>query len=323
MLDIAFTVATLLISIALLLKTSETAMKSALKLSRFFGIGELSVGFILVAVATSLPELSVSVISATAGEGAIAAGNIFGSNISNILLILGAGAFLRGVKISNQNMKEIALLLLLTTIVSVYIVFNSYVQQQILGIVEGVVLLLIFGGYAYHTTIHKRNGKQQKAGKAIAKKEALQAFLLFSAGIAAVMIISGFVVDSAVRLATIAGLANSFIGATFIAVGTSLPELSIFLQSVSRKRYGLALGNIIGSNVVNLTLVLGTAAAINPIVVNVPIFVAALLFAVVANMALLYSAAVNKSMGRFGGAFFLLFYLVYLVVIFGLQASEF
>jgi len=321
MLELAITTATLIISVAVLLKSSEKVMNSSVKLSTFFNISQLAVGFILVALATSLPELAVSILSSTSGEGAIAAGNIFGSNISNILLIIGAGAFIHGIRISPQNMKETGILLLLTTIVSAYIVFSSFTQQSALGVAEGMILLGIFGVYVFHTM----RGKQREGKKPvnqITKKQALNSFLLFSAGIIVVIVSSGFVVDSAVRLAELAGLAQSFIGATIIAVGTSLPELSIFLQSIARQRYALALGNIIGSNVVNLTLILGSAAVINPIEVHLPVFAAALLFAVVANMALLYSAAVNKGMKRLGGAIFLLAYVLYIVVIFALQVKE-
>ncbi len=123
-------------------------------------------------------------------------------------------------------------------------------------------------------------------------------------------------------LARLLGIAESFIGATVIAVGTSLPELSIDLQAIRKKHYGIALGDAIGSNMANITLVLGTAATINPISVTLPVFIAALLFAVIANMLLLYAAAVNKRIHRLGGAIFIALYVIYLVLIFSLQAQE-
>ena len=150
----------------------------------------------------------------------------------------------------------------------------------------------------------------------------MRAFLLFGAGVLVVIVSSGFVVDAAVKLAKLLGVAESFIGATIIAIGTSLPELSIDLQAIRKKHYGLALGDAIGSNMVNITLVLGVASVINPIHVQIPIFVAALLFAVIANSILLYVAAVNKKLERRGGAFFLVLYAMYLVMIFILQYRE-
>jgi len=321
MMELALIAATLLASLAVLIKSSDRVTMSAVRLARFFHISELAVGVILVAVATSLPELAVSVISATSGQGAISAGNVFGSNISNILLIFGIGAVMYGVRFSRSDTREIGLLLLLTTIISAYMVFHNFIEDSILGFLEGLVLLGIFVGYSVYSLRSRKQLDGHRNGK-VNKKEALDHFLSFSLGILIVIISSAFVVDAAVRLSDYANLADSFIGATIIALGTSLPELSVFLQSLRKKRYGLALGNIIGSNVTNLTLVLGTAAVIHPIVVNLPVLAAALLFAVVANMLLLYIAAVNRRMSPLCGGILLALYAVYLVVIFGMQLQE-
>ncbi|MBD3397694.1 hypothetical protein GF412_01020 [Candidatus Micrarchaeota archaeon] len=321
MIEIAVAVGGLAVSLAVLGRSSEIVVDSIAKLSRYFGISQLAIGFLLLAVATSLPELSVSLLSSVTGEGAIAAGNIFGSNIANILVIIGMAACLYGVKIRGKDLKEIGLLLLLTTVISVYIVFSSSVQGQALGFIEGAVLLGIFGVYAWHGMSRERKGLPNHP-KPVKKEQALNAFLLFIGGVVLVLVSSGFVVESAVKLSLGFGIAESFIGATVIAIGTSLPELSIGLQSIRKKKYGIFLGNAIGSNMINLTLVLGVAAVLNPIAVQIPVFIAALLFAVVANMLLLYVAAVNKRVQRIGGAMFLVFYLVYLGAIFVLQLGE-
>ncbi|MFH0713930.1 MAG: sodium:calcium antiporter, partial [Candidatus Micrarchaeota archaeon] len=307
----------LLVSLTILAKSSSVVVENAVKLSKFFGISQLAVGFLLLSVSTSLPELSVSVISSTAGKGAIAAGNVFGSNIANILLILGAGAFLYGLKIRKETLKDISLILVLTTVISLYIIFNSSISGQALGALEGIILLLLFLGYAFY--VLRKQPINENGINNVTKKEALYAFLYFSASIAIVLISSSFVVDSAVKLAKIFNIAESFIGATIIAIGTSLPELSIDLQAIRKKHFGLALGDAIGSNMVNLTLVLGTAAIISPIHILLPVFIAALLFAVLANIVLLYFASVNKQLDKFGGALFLLIYALYIIVIFYLQ----
>jgi cation:H+ antiporter len=321
MLEIAIALVTLVASLAVLGRSSEIVVDNIAKLSRYFGISQLAVGFLLLALATSLPELSVSLMSSVTGEGAIAAGNIFGSNIANILVIIGISAFLYGVKIRGKDLREIGLLLLLTTVISVYIVFSSSVEGQALGFAEGAVLLCIFGVYAWHGMSRERKSDAHHP-KPVKKGQALNAFLFFVGSMVLVLVSSSFVVDSAVRIAMGVGVAESFIGATVIAFGTSLPELSIGLQSIRKKKYGIFLGNAIGSNMINLTLVLGIAAVLNPIAVQIPVFIAALLFAVVANMLLLYVAAVNRGVGRIGGAAFLLFYLVYLGAIFMLQLRE-
>lgn len=309
----------LLISIAVLAKSSSTVVENASKLSKYFGISQVALGFLLISISTSIPELSVSLIASAAGEGAIAAGNVFGSNIANILLILGIGGFLYGLKIKQTELKDITLILVFTTIISAYIIFNSSVRNSALGFVEGIVLIVCFLAYAAYILTKKRSDENHE--KAVTKKEALHAFLYFFAAILLVIISAGVVVDSAVKIARLFNLAESFIGATIIAIGTSLPELSIDLQAIRRKQYGLALGDAIGSNMTNITLVLGVAAAINPITVTLPIFIAALLFAIVANIALFYVAAVNKQMNKASSAAFLLMYLIYLGSIFYLQLA--
>lgn len=312
---------TLLISIIVLSGSSAIVIENAVKLSRFFNINQMAMGFLLVAVATSLPELSVSVASSSAGEGAISAGNVFGSNIANVLVILGFGGFIYGIRISPKSLKEIGLVLLLTTIVSLYIIYSSSVLGRALNMIEGLVLMGVFAVYVWWVLKSKK--PVDVAPKMdIPKKKAMNAFLMFVLGMVLVVVSSGFVVDSAVALAGMLGLAESFIGATIIAVGTSLPELGTALQALRKKYYGLVLGNVIGSNMANITLVLGTASVINPIELHLPVFVAALIFAVVANTLLFYVSAVNRSMARIAGAIFLLTYAIYLVAIFGLQAAE-
>jgi len=312
---------TLVIFIAILSKSSGLVVENAEKLAVFFGISTLAIGMLLVAVSTSLPELSVSVASATAGQGAIAAGNVFGSNIANILLVLGLGAFLYGFKVGKESLSDLALVLMLTTLISVYILFHSQIMGYALGFYEGALLLLIFLWYA-NRLLSKKNMKEMAPAKKMGRQEGLRAFLFFGLGIVGVIISSHFVVDSAVKLADMAGLTKSFIGATLIAIGTSLPELSIDLQAIRRKQYGLALGDAIGSNMANITLVLGAAAAISPIVVQLNVFSAALLFAVVANFVFLYYAIVDKKFIRKHGLVMLGLYALYLIVIFYLQFSD-
>ncbi|MGV8085476.1 MAG: sodium:calcium antiporter [Candidatus Bilamarchaeum sp.] len=311
---------TLLVSLVVLSKSSSFAVDHAAKLSKFFGISQIALGFLLLSVSTSLPELSVSILSANLHEGAIAAGNVFGSNIANILLVLGFGGFLYGLKIGKNEMNEIGIVLLLTTIISGYIVFNSTIRNQALSFIEGLVLLLLFAGYSIY--VIRKNGTNSNEITDITKKDALHSFVFFLGSIIVVLISSVFVVDSAVSLARTLNIAESFIGATIIAVGTSLPELSMDLQAIRKKQYGLALGDAIGSNLTNLTLVLGTAAVISPISVKLPVFIAALLFGIIANLILFYVASVNKELKGFGGMLFLATYVLYIIAIFYLQIAN-
>jgi len=311
---------TLIISILVLSRAASVVVDNASKLARFFKVSTLAIGLLLVSVSTSLPELSVSVMSSVAGEGAIAAGNVFGSNIANILLILGLAAALYGFKVRRDILPDIAIVLLATTIISTYIIYKSSVEGSALSFYEGALLLLVFAWYA-NRVLSKKKIEEKAVASNMSMRDGLNAFLFFGAGVGIVIISSSFVVDSAVALAKIAGLAESFIGATVIAIGTSLPELSVDLAAIRKKQYGLALGDALGSNMANLTLVLGTAAIISPIVVQLKVFAVALLFAVVANMVFLYIAVVKKEFGRREGIAMVALYAIYIIAIFYLQFS--
>ncbi|MEM3364472.1 MAG: sodium:calcium antiporter [Candidatus Micrarchaeia archaeon] len=302
---------TLFVFIIILAKAASVVVENASKLSKFFGISQLAIGFLFISVCTTLPELSVSVISSTLEEGAIAAGNVFGSNIVNILLILGVGSALYGLKIKREEVQDIGIILVLTTVISAYIIFNSTVAGQALGLLEGIILILLFGGYAVYM-LSKR--KIDTNGKEITKHEALYAFLYFSTGVILVLVSSGFVVDSAVKISRELNIAESIIGATVIALGTSLPEMSIALQAIRKKHYGIALGDALGANMTNLTLVLGVASVINPISVILPVFIAALLFAIIANILLLYAASVKRGITQKNGILFMLIYILFILV---------
>ena len=315
---VLFEILTLAISILILSKSASLVVENAVKLSSFFGISQMAIGFIFISILTTLPELSVSVISSAGGEGTIAAGNVFGSIIANILLVLGCAGFFYGIEFSKKGIKDIGIVLMITTLLSIYIIFNSSVHSRELGAIQGWALILLFFAYLYFVMRRKvqSNGNEQ-----VEKTEALKAFLSFVACIFLVLISASFVVESAVKIADAFNLAKSFIGATIIAIGTSLPELSIITQAVRKKNYEIALGNAIGANMVNITLVLGAAAIINPISVLIPIFSAAMLFSIIANVFLLYVAAVEQKLGKMGGLAFLAAYAVYLIAIFYLQAG--
>jgi cation:H+ antiporter len=314
--------ATLIIFTAMLAKSASLVIDNATVLSRFFGISQIALGMLLVSVSTSIPELSVSVLSSAAHEGAISAGNVFGSNIANILLILGIGALVHGYSVSRRDLAGIAMVLAATTIISVYIIFHTFIFGNALGFAEGAVLLGVAAWYAYQLLHGDDPEKPHALEKRVDRAAGLRAFSLFLFGIVLVLISSSIVVDSAVKISGILGLSKSFIGATVIAVGTSLPELSVDLTAIRRKKYSLALGDCIGSNMVNLTLVLGAAAVINPINVTLSVFIAALLFAVIANMVFFYLAAIKREFGRTEGAVLVLVYALYLVSIFYLQMRE-
>lgn len=313
-------IAILGLTIIILGKASEIVVDNLSKLASYFRISTVALGVLLIASATSLPELSVSIASASIGKGAIVAGTVFGSNIANILLVFGLGAVLYRIKIPQSNVRDAAIILLLTTIISAYIIVNSIVYGKALGRVEGMILLAVFVIYSIGF-IKTYKGPRNDDNNHVNRQKAVRAFAYFCAGIILVMISSEFVVSSAVEVARSMNIAESLIGSTIIALGTSLPELAIGIQALKRKKYGIVVGDALGSNIVNLTLVLGTGALMSDIYVQLPIFIAALLFAIVANVLLMYLAVVRKSIGAISGSVLLIIYVLFITTIISLQMN--
>ena len=309
-----FDLVVLVASLLILAKASEKIIESAIKLAGYFKIGQLAVGFLLISVSTSLPELSVSIVSATQNAASITIGNVFGSNIADVLLVLGLTAVIYDIKTKQEEWGEAAFILLVVSVITM-----TLIVLEGLDVYSGALLICMFILFVYYWL--KRKQPVAMTTNQITIKEALHAFLLFAVGIVVVIISSGFVVESAIKLATGLNLAKSFIGATIIAIGTSLPELAVDLQAVRKRAYGLAIGDAIGSTMTNLTLVLGIAAMINPIVFTKEIVYILGIFSVLANGLLLFLIFRSKPLTRNHGIVMLFLFLIYLLVLYGVQST--
>ncbi len=309
-----FDLGVLIISLLILAKSSEKVIESAIKLAGYFKIGQLAVGFLLLAVSTSLPELTVSVMAASQGAASITVGNVFGSNIADVLLVLGSVAAIYGIRTRQGEWGEAAFILLVVSVITMTVIVLEGLDAY-----TGALLICMFILFVWY--LLRRKKAIEMMGNGITKVEALHAFLFFSVGIVFVMVSSGFVVESAIKLADGLNLAKSFIGATIIAIGTSLPELAIDLQAIKRKAYALAIGDAIGSTMVNLTLVMGVAALIKPIAFTKEIVYTLGVFSVLANGLLLFLIFRSRPLTRNHGIVMLFLFLVYLLVLYGVQSS--
>ncbi|MCX6772549.1 MAG: hypothetical protein NTV88_02145 [Candidatus Micrarchaeota archaeon] len=305
-----------------LAKSAQIVVEHADKLSKFFGISTLAIGMLLISSITTLPELSVSIISSAAKQGDIAAGNAVGSVICNMLFILGLGAFLYGFKVEKNEKNDAVLLAVTVAIICAYVLVRTLVIGGAIGFWEGAILLLIWAWNALRLMTRRKVEERRERGAIIEKSEGLKSFLVFVAGVAVVLVSAAVVVDSAVHVADDFGLAKGFIGATIIAIGTSLPELSIILQAIRMKKYGIAVGNAVGANMADMTLVLGVAVIMNPISAAGGVLVTAFVFGIITNAAFLYFVLTKGKFGKREGAILLLLYAIYLVSIFYLQAAK-
>lgn len=263
--------------IALLVKSAIFAIGSIVKFSKITGMGELAAGFAIVAVATSTPEISVAFFATQSGNVGITLGDIFGSNVTNIALISALFLLVSPIKqIEHKTLRMLLPLLLASSAIPLVLLITQEGSKFV-----GIALLAAFGFFLYYTLKFRQfEEKEQVRGSA------LKSLVFFFVGISLVIISSKFIVDSAASIAEYTGIRESVIGATIIAIGTSLPELTVDIISVKRRHLDLALGDIIGSCITNITLILGIVLVFSSVSVNFGILSSLIGFAIVAPLAM-------------------------------------
>lgn len=299
-------IAILGLALLALYKSSEEVINSSVKLAKFFKISEMAIGFLLIAVATSLPELSVSVMASSSGQTGIAVGNVFGANIADIAWVLGISAILAGyLKPSAKEMKNLIGILFLTSLFSLVMLTNFFSRFY------GIGLLLAFAAYVYF--VLKQKISIHENGEGVSGREAVINAFIFCASIAVVIFSSRFVVDYAVLLAQSLNVSKTFIGATVVSIGTTLPELAVNITAIRKKKVGIAFGNILGSCITNMTLVLGAAAAISPISVNLMAFTNLVIFSLLVNIILWYILNQYGRITKKEGLVLVLLYIIFVI----------
>lgn len=258
----------LLGGLVLLLVAGDVLVRGSVGLALKLGVPPMITGLTVVAFGTSAPELLVSLDSALQGYGGIALGNVVGSNIANILLVLGLPSLFLATHCAEKGATKNAL-----AMIAVTIVFISLTMRGTLGLGAGVVLLLLLLVFLYDqyrsAMAHRRERAEAAESGDLEVEEAPQslwvAIGLTVAGLIGLPIGADFTVDGAVATARYLGVSDTTIGLTVIAIGTSLPELAATLMAAIRGRASVALGNVIGSNVFNLLAIIGITAVVVPI----------------------------------------------------------
>jgi cation:H+ antiporter len=274
----------LLAALIILAKSAEVVIKNAVVIARFLHVSELAIGFILISVATSLPELVVSIFASLDNQTGIVVGNVFGSNIADIALVLGVGAIIAKTSLKPKKKQAVTLaqILLVTSLLPLAMLLGGFATRWF-----GIVLLLVFVAFAYF--LLKREVAMEKLENKVTSREALGAFVLFFMSVCFVVLSARFAVDNAVRIAELFGVTKTFIGATLIALGTSLPELAVDIAAIRKGKASLAFGDVLGSCITNLTLVLGVGVVINPYIIsNITTFFTLIAFALIANIVISY-----------------------------------
>jgi cation:H+ antiporter len=309
----------LAISLGVLIRASGLTITNSVNLASVTGLGKTKVGFLLVAFSTSLPELFVATFAIiNQGTVGISLGNILGSNIMNICLILGIAFLIMAImypessgfftKMTRDEVGNLNFGIFVASIVPLLLLYFGY-ATQLMGII--LIGLFIFNMY---DLIRKRETVQEISDTA--EKSKHKKYIIKSVvGIIGVVVSSFFIIESASFLALTAGIPPIIVGATIVAFGTSFPELVTSVDSVRKGFIDLALGNVIGSCFINITLILGFTFIFAPLNVNVPAFSDLILFSLIANIVLGYIIQ-NSTIGKKEGILLLIIYAIFLVVSF-------
>ncbi len=286
---------------------SERTIKYVLALSRAFGLSEMAAGFILLSVTTSLPELSVSTIAAFADEGGLSVGNVLGSNIANLTIIVGLAVLLSktAILVKGQYQKELVQFLFLSSIIPLFIV-----QRGSLGPILGVVLLVLF--IYFSLTISRKTEKADKVEQQPAKHTAMVGFK-FILSLTLIIFLSILVVDSSVDIAESIGLPPSIIGATIVGLGTSLPELATTIQALKKQLFGMALGNLLGSCITNVTLILGVSSLISFSEVSIVAVESIMFYVLLSSLSVWYMVGSGEVISKRGAIFLCVIYTIFVL----------
>jgi len=301
----------LVFGLALLVAGGEGFVRGAVAIARRLGVSSLLIGLTLVGFGTSLPELVTSVQAALDGAPGIAVGNVVGSNIANILLILGVTAVIYPVAVDRGVLRRDGAVLVIAALAALAIVLIGT-----LGRTAGVVLVVMLIAYVIYSYIADRKGQafagmREEVEATGGHQPITVSILLVIGGLGLTIFGARLLVSSAVEIATALGVSETVIGLTVVAVGTSLPELVTSVVAALRRHTDIALGNIIGSNIFNVLFILGVTALVQPIPVPDEIIRLDIWVMLAATALLLVFAYSGRQIVRWEGSAFLVAYLGY------------
>lgn len=296
----------LIVGFVLLVRGAGAFVDSAATIAKKFGIPAIIIGTTLVAIGTSAPEAAISIAAALKGSDGVSIGNVIGSNITNIFLILGLTAII-GAPMLHKNTKryEIPFVGMITLMLCLGGMWFGIISRAM-----AAIFLILFFAFILYTIIMAVRSDDTPVP--IQKMPIWETITLIIAGIVALIWGSNLVVDSAMEIATRIGVSERVIGLTLVAIGTSLPELVVCVATAMRHEYDMAVGNIVGSNIFNILFVLGGAAIIHPLPFATT-FVTDALIALVAIIMLMIFTAHKSKLNRVGGIVFVATYIAYMI----------
>ncbi len=309
----------LIIGFIILIKGADLFVDGASNVALNFKVSKMLIGLTIVAFGTSAPEFAVSVKGLLSGSLDIVLGNVIGSNILNVLLILGVAAMIHPLVVkSNTVKKELPITLLITTLFAVLLSDNLFDKSMSNNFTrgDGIVLILFFLVFIYYLINLMRNKVEDNTDEKVLSLS--KSFLYTFIGLVAIILGSNFVVDSASYLAKAFGISERIISLTIIALGTSLPELVTSVMATKKGEYDIAIGNVVGSNIFNIGIVIGLPVAVLGGISTISFsYVDIIVMIVTALILYLFSKNDYKISKREGLSFLILFVVYYSYVILG------
>jgi cation:H+ antiporter len=309
----------IIIGFILLIKGADFLVEGSSNIAKKFHIPEILIGLTIVSIGTSMPELFVSVTSAIQGRSDMAMGNVIGSNVCNLLLILGLSTVIKPVKFQKETrLIEIPLCLTLTIIFMTLCNTGEGISRT-----EAIILLILFALFIIYTIIMGKNADkfdkeaQNIRGEDTTNISMLKSIIYVILGVIALKFGGDLTVDNSVIIANHFGISEQIISLTILAIGTSLPELVTSVTAAFKGNSDIAIGNIIGSNIFNMLLIIGTASIINPITYNIKYNIdMTVLIAGTVLLSLFPIIPPKNEMNRGNGLVYLVFYVMYMVILF-------
>lgn len=317
-----WTVLLLLVGFAGLIKGADFFVEGSSSVAKLLRVPSLIIGLTVVAFGTSMPELAVSVTAAVQGSNEIAISNVIGSNIFNLLMVVGVSTLVKPMQVQPSVLKKEFPFSIFVGIVLLFLCSDQWIfqwfgiiaEQNVLSRLDGGILLLLFALFMYG--ILRDAGKARKKHSAREEKDEIQimtpakSILYIIGGLAGIVIGGQLVVNSATEIAREFGLSETLIGLTIVAIGTSLPELVTSVVAAIKGECEIALGNVVGSNVFNVLMVLGLSITISPIRVEMTAVYDLFILAVVSLLILVFLLW-KKRVPRYAGAMMVAVYAAY------------
>ena len=311
----------LILGFILLIKGADFFVDGSSSVAKLLKVPSIVIGLTVVAFGTSMPELSVSVTAAIRGNNDLAVSNVLGSNIFNLLVVLGCCSIIRPVEANWSLLRKEFPFSIFITIILLFLDSDFSIikildgnKTFVLGRWAGILFLILFVIFLYATVKSALISRSDTAEEDYKVMSPLKSAVFIILGLAGIVWGGNLVVDSACNIAETFGLSQTFIGLTIVALGTSLPELVTSMVASSKGENDLAVGNVVGSNIFNILLILGISSAITPITLDVTAVYDTLIL-IVASIIVYISAISNHKIQRKEGMLFLIAYLAFFIYV--------